>query len=63
MLLRATVSTAASMTQVFSVKSFTDFDESVKTKFARFVLPACFCSFAFASNSVLVFTFFLQETH
>ena len=41
-LLRVTFSTAPSIFQVFSVKSFKAFEDRDNTKFARSVLPACF---------------------
>lgn len=42
-------------------KSLADFDDRNKTKLARSVLPGCFCSFPFVSNSVLVCKLFFTR--
>ena len=54
----ATFSTAHSIDQIFSVKSFKAFEDRDNTKLARSVLPACFCLFAFANSQVEFFSWF-----
>ena len=49
-LLRAAFSTEFSISQVFWIKPFMTFEDWNNKKLARSVLPARFCSFAFASS-------------
>ena len=60
-LLQTIIADALSMTQVFSIRSFRDFELLDKIKLAKSAFLAFFCSFALAKSSVAHLVEFLTK--